>query len=65
MVTSTLEYVAAFQHLQQGKIALMDGDHDLAYSSFLMAWAQFLKLDEQGIIHHMKRLLELSRHVVN
>ncbi len=65
MVARTSEYIAAFQHLQEGKIALMNGDDDLAQSSFSMAWAHFSKLDEQAIIHRVKRLLELSRHVVN
>ena len=65
MVTRTSEYIAAFQHLQEGRIALINGDHELARNSFSMAWVHFSKLDERGIIHHVKRLLELSRHVVS
>lgn len=64
MVTRTSEYIAAFLHLQQGEIAVMHGNHDLAQQSLSMALGLFSKLDEQGIIHHVKRLLELSRHVV-
>ncbi len=65
MTTRTGEYIVAFQHLQQGEIALMNGDYDLAQSSFSMAWTHFSKLGEQEIIHRVKRLQELSRHVVN
>jgi hypothetical protein len=64
MVTRTREYIIAFQHLKQGEIALMHGYHDLACSSFSRALGHFSKLGEQGIIQHVKRLLELARHVV-
>ena len=65
MVTRTMEYITAFRHLQQGEAAIMDGDHDLAQHSLSMALSLFSKLNEQGTIRHVKRLLELSRHVVN
>ena len=65
MVTRTMEYITAFRHLQQGEAAIMDGDHDLAQHSLSMALSLFSKLNEQGTIHRVKRLLELSRHVVN
>jgi len=65
IVTRTREYITAFGHLQEGEAAMMNGNHDLARHSLSMALGLFLKLDEQGIIHRVKRLLELSRHVVN
>jgi len=65
VVTRIREYIAAFRLLQQGEIAIMNGNYDLAKYSLSMAIGLFSKLDGQGIIHRVKRLQELSRHVVN
>jgi len=64
MVTRTGEYITAFQLLQEGEFALMEGNRVLADDSLSRALGLFSKLDEQQMVRQVSRLLEFSRCVL-
>lgn len=64
MVTRTGEYITAFQLLQKGEFALMNGEHVLAENLLSRALGLFSKLDEQQMARQVSKLLQFSRYVI-